>query len=115
MRFTVTEIRHYYNNLELPEGLWRWSRKHYRLETLGCHWVKLNRREDRIRAEELRGYLVRYAPRHVYMSVMDYLRPQYVGSRRKTRAALPLQGSFVVDVDSYQRARGHETFRLGVA
>jgi DNA primase catalytic subunit len=76
MRFTVTEIRHYYHNLELPEAMWTWSRKHYRLETLGRHWVKLNRREDRISAEELRGYLVRYAPRHVYMSVMDYLWPK---------------------------------------
>ncbi|MCJ7610424.1 hypothetical protein MUP00_12310 [Candidatus Bathyarchaeota archaeon] len=33
MRFTVTEIRHYYHNLELPEALWKWSRKHYRVET----------------------------------------------------------------------------------
>jgi hypothetical protein len=39
LRFKVTEIRHYYNNLELPEALWKWSRKHYRLETIGCHWV----------------------------------------------------------------------------
>jgi hypothetical protein len=69
MRFTVTEIRHYYNNLELPEALWKWSRKHHRLETLSGHWVKLNRREDRISAEELRGYLVRYAPRHVARAV----------------------------------------------
>jgi hypothetical protein len=83
LRFTVTEIRHYYNNLELPEAIWKWSRKHYRLETLGGHWVKLNRREGRISAEELRSYLERYAPKHVFMSVLDFLRPQYVGNRRK--------------------------------
>jgi hypothetical protein len=33
----------------------KWSRKHYRLESLGGHWVKLNRREDRISAQEAKA------------------------------------------------------------
>ena len=94
--------------MELPTAPWRYNRKHYRLETLSNHWVKLNKREDRINAKELQDYLARYVPRHAYMSVLDYLRPQYVGTRKKTINALPMGGAFVVDVDSYHRARGHD-------
>jgi hypothetical protein len=42
------------------------------------------------------------------MSVLDYLRPQRVGTRKKTINALPIGGNFVIDVDSCQRARGHD-------
>lgn len=65
MRFKVTEIRHYYNNLELPEGLWRWSRKHYRLETLGGHWVKPNQSLNTNPLSGCVGQYIRYS-RRVY-------------------------------------------------
>ncbi|MCJ7770107.1 hypothetical protein MUP37_00865 [Candidatus Bathyarchaeota archaeon] len=56
----------------------------------------------------MKEYLAKFAARHAYMSVMDYLRPQLIGPRQRFKNAIPLQGAFVIDVDSYQRARGHD-------
>jgi DNA primase catalytic subunit len=107
LKFTATELRHYYRNVEIKEGPWRFSRKHFRLETLNGKWVKLNRFENRINGRELSKHLVKYVPSHVYMSVTDWLFPERVGPKHKARFAVPIGGEFVVDVDSYLKSRPH--------
>ena len=97
--------------MELPPGPWHFNRKHIRLQSLSNHWIKLNSsREDRVGSRELKEYLVKYAPKKAYMSVMDYLRPQLVGPRRNFKNALPVQGAFVADIDSYMVSIGHDHY-----
>jgi hypothetical protein len=107
LKFTATELRHYYRNVEIQEGPWRFSRKHFRLENLNGKWVKLNHFENRINGRELSKHLVKYVPSHVYMSATDWLFPERVGPKHKARFAVPIGGEFVVDVDSYLKSRPH--------
>jgi hypothetical protein len=103
------EVRAYYRNavLHVPR-LWNISRKHVRIETLNHRFVKLNRFENRINTRELRGYCIKYAPLHVYFSVLDWLFPERVGRKYKARYAVPIGGEYVVDIDSYVIHRRHK-------
>ena len=105
---SVEEIRGYYRNVSF-RGLsdWNLRRKHFRLETLNGKFVKLNRFENRISLEELRKYCVKYAPRHVFMSALNWLFPERVGRKCKANYAVPVNGEYVVDVDSYVLCRKH--------
>jgi hypothetical protein len=98
----VPEIRWYYRTapVKVPES-WDLSRRHLRLETLNHKFVKLNKFENRINPLELRKYCVKYAPRHVYCSVLTWLFPERVGKKHKARYAYPVGGSYAVDIDSY--------------
>jgi DNA primase catalytic subunit len=42
---------------------------------------------------------VKYAPLHVYFSVLDWLFPERVGKKSKAKYAVPIEGEYVVDVD----------------
>jgi hypothetical protein len=86
MNLNVHSIRRAYQRLPLREEPWRFSRKHFRIELLNGVFVKLNRFENRINSWELRRYLHKYAPRHAFMSVTDYLFPERVGRKYKARA-----------------------------
>lgn len=63
-------------------------------------FVKLNLFENRINARELRNYEHKYAPRHAFISMMDYLFPERVGRKYKAKYSVPIVGEFVVDVGS---------------
>jgi hypothetical protein len=49
----------------------------------------------------LRECCARYAPAHVYMSVLDWLFPERVGRKEEAKYAYPVGGEYVVDVDAY--------------
>jgi hypothetical protein len=108
MNLNVHSIRRAYQRLPLSEKPWKFSRKHFRIELLNGVFVKLNRFENRIHAGELQRYLFKYAPRHAFMSVTDYLFPERVGRKCKAKYAVPIGGEFVVDVDSFMRKRMHD-------
>ncbi|MBO3842195.1 MAG: hypothetical protein FGF48_07245 [Candidatus Brockarchaeota archaeon] len=50
----------------------------------------------------------RFAPTHVYMSVLNYLFPERVVGKKKAKYAYPVGGEYVIDVDNYL-FRGIET------
>jgi len=96
------EIRSYYENspLQVP-AFWDLSRKHIRIRTRSGRFVKLNKFENRLNSRALRKYCLRFAPLHVYFSVLDWLFPERVGKKYKARYCVPLNGEYVVDIDHY--------------
>jgi DNA primase catalytic subunit len=109
-------IRSFYINggLKVPE-LWRLSRKHFRVETAGGRFLKLNRFRSRLNMEKLRELCARFSPIHVYFSVLDWLFPERVGKKCKAKYAVPVGGEYVVDVDSYVFKRRHRHVRMGLS
>jgi DNA primase catalytic subunit len=68
-------------------------------------FLKLNRfhlhLSNRSARYALHFLCVKYAPIHVYFSVMDWLFPERVGKKYKANYAYPIGGEYVVDVDSH--------------
>lgn len=60
----------------------------------------------------LKKYLVAYAPMHVYFSALNWLFPERVGKKYKANKAVPLNGEYVVDVDSCVLHRWHNHVSL---
>ena len=75
--------------------------------------MKLNRFRNRIGIRELRYYCVKYAPVHVYFSVLDWLFPERVGRKYKAKYAVPIDGEYVFDVDSHNVWIPHNHFHRG--
>jgi DNA primase catalytic subunit len=92
------------NSLKIPD-LWNLSRKHFRLETLDGKFIKLNRIANRLTEHDLKYYCWKFKPAHVYFSVLDWLFPERVGTKRKASCCIPLNGNYVVDIDSYMFTR----------
>ena len=88
------------SSLEIP-SIWNLSRKHIRLQTMDKRFIKLNKFENRINQKELKYYCHKLKPIHVYFSVLNWLFPERVGKKYKARYCIPLNGEYVVDVDSY--------------
>jgi hypothetical protein len=95
-------ISSYYINqpLRLPEK-WKLQRKHIRIQTSDRKFIKLNKFENRINSSELGDFCVRFSPAHVYFSVLDFLFPERVGKKNRANFAYPVNGEYIVDVDSY--------------
>jgi hypothetical protein len=93
--------------LQIPD-FWNLSRKHFRLELFDGRHLKLNKLENRINAKELKFYCWKFKPAHVYFSVLDWLLPERVGKKYKARYCVPLNGNYVVDVDSHMMLFKHE-------
>jgi len=113
---SLEEIRGFYRRSSTTIPSWiDAGRKHYRFELWNGRFLKLNRFENRIRPHELAKYLVRYTPKHAYMSVLSWLFPERVGGRRKANNALPLDGTFLLDLDvKTERFHHHTLTRDGV-
>jgi DNA primase catalytic subunit len=97
------EVQRFYMDypLEVP-SIWRMSRKHFRVSLGKGQFVKLNRFENRLNSSrDLKFYCWKLAPRHVYFSVLNWLFPERVGKKYKARYCVPLNGEYVIDVDSY--------------
>jgi len=86
--------------LTLP-NLWNLSRKHFRVMLCDGKFVKLNKFENRLNVHDLKFYCWKLKPMHVYFSVLNWLFPERVGKKYKARYNVPLNGEFVIDVDSY--------------
>jgi hypothetical protein len=116
VKLSLEEVREFYRETKLNLPAWmKPARRHYRVELWDGKFLKLNRFENRINPRELREYLVRYAPKHVYMSVLSWLFPERVGPKRKANSAIPLDGVFLVDLDvKTERFHHHTLNRHGV-
>jgi hypothetical protein len=95
-------VKRYYESASIPGNLpWNLSRKHIRIVTRDGRFIKLNTLRNRINPRALWRLCAKYAPTHVYMSVLDYLFPERVGLKSKAKYAYPIGGEYVVDVDNY--------------
>src|SRR3989304_9558983 len=96
----ILSIREYYSRAPFDEfGLWKFSRKHFRIELFNHRFLKLNRSRARLGIKDLRFLCNKYAPLHLYMSILDYLFPERVSSKSCTNA-YPVDGEFIVDFDA---------------
>jgi DNA primase catalytic subunit len=107
-------ISRFYSNskLEVPK-IWNLSRKHFRMQTSNGRFIKLNKFRNRLNERELRDFCIKFSPLHVYFSVLNWLFPERVGKKYKAMYAVPLDGEYVVDVDSYVYKRRHRHVRAG--
>jgi hypothetical protein len=95
-------VKRYYETASIPGNLpWKLGRKHIRVVTRDGRFIKLNTLRNRINPRALWRLCAKYAPTHVYMSVLDYLFPERVGLKSKAKYAYPIRGEYVVDVDNY--------------
>jgi DNA primase catalytic subunit len=97
-----SQIQDFYltKTLTIPK-LWNLSRKHFRVVLGDGRFVKLNLFENRLSAKDLKVYCWKLKPMHAYFSVLNWLFPERVGKKYKARYCVPLNGEYVVDVDSY--------------
>jgi len=107
-------IKRFYENWEEPPVHREWThigRKEVRAETLQGRFLSLNRLKSRINFRSLKRLCTRIPPIHVYMSVMNWLMPERVGTKKASRIAYPVGGEYVLDIDSYLRyaPHGHRT------
>jgi hypothetical protein len=105
------KITQFYRNhkLQIPSK-WKIQRKHLRIRLLDGKFVKLNTFENRINVHELGKYCVKFSPTNVYFSLLNYLFPERVGKKYKANYAFPINGEYVVDIDSYLFQRKHSHF-----
>ncbi len=86
-------VERYYENTRPPSSLpWNLGQKHVRIVTRDKRFIKLNTLRRRINQKALWRLCNRYAPTHVYMSVLNYLFPERVGGKRKAKYAYPVGG-----------------------
>ncbi|MCX8183115.1 MAG: hypothetical protein N3F08_01655, partial [Crenarchaeota archaeon] len=98
----LEQVKKYYVNTK-PPSLEPWSlgRKHIRIVTHDKRFIKLNTFRSRVNAKALWRMCAKYAPIHVYMSVLNYLFPERVGLKSRAKYAHPVEGEYVIDVDNY--------------
>lgn len=89
-------------------GFWNLSRKHFRVSLRDGRFVKLNSFENRLNEKDLRFYCYKLRPMHVYFSVLNWLFPERIGKKYKARYCVPVNGEYVIDVDSYLVAYRHK-------
>ena len=87
-----------------------WS-KQFKIRTFEGAFIKLNTFRDRFNFKALRRFRVYYAPLNLYMSVLNWLMPERVGSKRKANRAYPVGGEYVVDVDLHLLWRPHQYYK----
>ena len=110
----ISEIRLYYENAPLESFAWNLSKKHFRIVVPNGKFVKLNKFRNRVSVEELRDFCLKYAPVHVYFSVLDWLFPERVGKKYKANRAVPLGGEYVFDVDNHNVWIPHKNHVKGI-
>ena len=82
--------RLYYENasLDIPKEFYPLSQRHFRIQLQNGVFLKLNNFENRIsRPDELRRYLLKYVPRHVYFSATRWNFPDRVANREHSKRA----------------------------
>jgi len=108
-------IRRFYINGFNEEGIYgAWPRiwsKQFKIRTHDGAFVKLNRFRDRLTFRALKRFCVYYAPLNLYMSVLNWLMPERVGSKGRANRAYPVGGEYVVDVDLHLMWRPHSHYK----
>lgn len=104
-----SEIQSFYSDslLQMPKR-WKLTRKHFRAALHNGRFVRLNRFRNRINLKDLQYCCWKLKPLHVYFSVLNWLFPERVGKKYKAKYCVPLNGEYVVDVDSYMMFFKHE-------
>jgi len=114
MMLSFQAVSNFYRNgfFENPMlGSWpRLWNKHFRIETRKGDFIKLNRFRPRLNFRVLRWLCRRYAPNHLYMSVLDWLMPERVAEKSRASRAYPIGGEYVIDVDSYLFWKPHSHY-----
>ncbi len=87
-------------SLKVP-SFWNLGRKHFRAVLCDGRFFKLNHFENRLNEKALRFYCYKLKPMHVYFSVLNWLFPERVSKKCRARYCVPLNGEYVIDVDSY--------------
>jgi len=72
----------------------------------------VNRTRPRHSVKSLAAFCYKYAPAHLYMSILEWLMPERVKEKRKSNRAYPMGGEFVVDVDSMNVWIPHDHYYL---
>ena len=108
------QISSFYENWEESAVQRNWphlQRKEIRVETKSGEFVSLNRLKSRLNFRSLKQLCTRIPPVHVYMSVLNWLKPERVGTKAESRRAYPVGGEYVLDLDHYLRyvSHGHRT------
>ena len=102
------QIGRYYQAQEKPifswPGLWR---KQYKIVTPNGVFISLNKHRPRLSHTALKKMCLEYQPLHVYMSVLEWLMPERVGSKKESMRAYPVGGEYVLDLDSYMSYTPH--------
>jgi DNA primase catalytic subunit len=107
-------ISRFYINSELGvPKMWNLTRKHVRIQLSNGRFIKVNKFRNRLNERELRSCCIKFSPIHVYFSVLNWLFPERVGKKYKARYAVPLDGEYVVDVDSYVFRKRHRHVHAG--
>ena len=105
------QIARFYQNWEEPTHYLKWGglwRKQFKVVTRDGYWIKLNTIRPRLGFRNLKRLLVDLAPVHVYCSVLDFLQPERVRSKKHTQNVNPVGGMFVVDIDHYMNYQRHQ-------
>jgi len=106
------QIQAYYLTypLKLPSH-WTLDRRHLRVMLKDGRFVKLNHFQDHLSEKDLKYLCWKLKPWHVYFSVLNWLFPERVGKKYQARYCVPLNGEYVIDVDSYIMPFRHKRAR----
>ena len=101
-------IRRFY--IQGFEDVWSIGRKQIKIDLGERNFIKLNKFRNRLNFRSLRRYCIHFAPAHVYMTVLNWLMPERVGKKRGANHAYPIEGEYVIDIDSYLFWRPHSHY-----
>jgi hypothetical protein len=112
----TSQIRFYYfqgfqEQTIHKEWPWLW-RKHYRIRTTDNDFIKLNRRNTSLYFKKLKRLCIHHAPANVYMSVLNWLFPERVSEKQRSKHAYPISGEYVVDIDANSVWRYHPSCNM---
>jgi len=106
------QIQAYYLTYPLKlSSHWTLGRRHLRVMLRDGRFVKLNHFQDHLSEKDLKYLCWKLKPWHVYFSVLNWLFPERVGKKYKARYCVPLNGEYVIDVDSYLMPFRHKRAR----
>lgn len=109
MMLSDAEIGQWYleNGVRVPR-IWILGKKHFRFCMRDGHFVKLNHFKNSLTANDLQFYCWRFRPIHVYFSVLNWQFPERVSKKCMAPCSVPLNGEYVIDVDSHLMLFKHE-------
>lgn len=106
--------RFYSGGFEETEAHRRWAglwNKQIKLRLYDDAFINLNKLKPDFNFKSLKRYSTRFAPKNLYMSVLNWLMPERVSEKKKANHAFPISGEYVVDVDHYLNYLSHSHTR----
>lgn len=107
----LEKIRRFYLSGFQEELIHRaWPRlysKQFKIRTHDNTFISLNRFRDRYSFRALKKACIHFTPVNLYMSVLNWLMPERVGTKSKANKAYPIGGEYVIDIDLYLHWQPH--------